>query len=461
MISEKIKTTLGILILLVIGNVAYSQLELVQKVNTNSLNPTSIVISSDNKFVYVGGSSTIRIYERDDSTGFLNLISLFDSVNVAQGYYVYASTISPDSNFVYISVDQYIGVYQRNNITGSLTEVEIITCPNGPANVPTTSSGLIISNDNKHLYSAQRDYILHYNRNIATGQLAIVDTIEQVNYEPNFLYDVSITFNADNDLLFATGLNSISVFKRDLLSGSLQLYQRINSSDTIQNQSLAYVSESKVGEDGKFLYTISSQNGITVSQIDTITDSIAVVNSIPYTGFPEPRYLSISPNGNGLCVSSENEVTLYKIDSLNGTPILIQKYTNSSAYDLSVGGKKVFDNSGEFIYTVPYFTDTIYVYKLTRPLFDYQSDSLPLTIKEEINPIGHLFPNPTNGSLIVNLSGYYEGKIIIRNAMGEIIENTYFKETNKVNTYIQGCSGLYFVEINIGSNRFIFKVIRN
>ncbi len=454
------RTVIKILLLLFISK-GYAQITLIQKIPTNGLPPHSMTISKDNEYAFVGAGSTIQVFKRNKLTGILNLTSSVDSIHFL-GNYLYSAIVSPDSNYLYTSLDRYLSTFKINKLTGNLTKIETVNYNVTPTSLPTTTSGMAMSKDNKDLYRSHRDQIFHFRRNLITGKLTLVDTIKEVNYQPNYSYDIAIELSHNNKTLYATGLHSISVFKRDTSNGNLQLYQRLDNS-SLQNQSLNNVTESKLGVNGKYLYTLSRYNGITKSEINHLTDSIDPVNSITCCGFNRPDYLSLTPNGKGMCVVSYEEAIFYKIDSINGDLTLVRKYPKLSAHDKSLIGKKVFDNEGSFMYSIPSFTDTIYVYKLDRPLFDYPDSTLPITsINNSFNNKGivtSIFPTPNKGDFFVNLSDYYDGIIIIRNLTGQIIKEVPFKKAISVHVDEIKTPGLYLIEINIGTNKFIFKTI--
>lgn len=74
-----------------------------------------------------------------------------------------------------------------------------------------------------------------------------------------------------------------------------------------------------------------------------------------------------------------------------------------------------------------------------------------------------IYPNPTKGKFTVNLSSDYKNvQVIIRNILGQEIENkTYQSSNNKLELNINESNGLYLVELNIPNRkRAILKVLK-
>jgi len=82
-------------------------------------------------------------------------------------------------------------------------------------------------------------------------------------------------------------------------------------------------------------------------------------------------------------------------------------------------------------------------------------------IKNNIENLFDVYPNPTNGKIIVDLDNEYENVIVnVLNATGQLILSEEFKTTKQLNLDIKGTSGIYFIEIVTEQKKSIIKIIK-
>lgn len=85
-----------------------------------------------------------------------------------------------------------------------------------------------------------------------------------------------------------------------------------------------------------------------------------------------------------------------------------------------------------------------------------------LSIPSSNKKTATLFPNPTEGTVEINLdSTYAEVNLTIQNVVGQILQNTAFRNVQNIRQHIDGGSGIYFVTLTTATNTTTFKVIKN
>jgi 6-phosphogluconolactonase (cycloisomerase 2 family) len=180
---------------------------------------TSVLVSPDGKFVYVGAVSGVDVFSRDATTGALTLLG-------REGPAVTTMAMSPDGGFVYVvgpalgaATSNAVTVLQRDSVTGALTQVEQIT--NGSGGVSSLSEmwGAATSSDGDCLYVTSRsdNSIGTFTRDQATGALTFAGSLTEGVAGVSGLSDArQVTTSSDNRNVYVAspGDSGVGVFAR-------------------------------------------------------------------------------------------------------------------------------------------------------------------------------------------------------------------------------------------------------
>ncbi|MBL7934385.1 MAG: T9SS type A sorting domain-containing protein, partial [Bacteroidia bacterium] len=95
----------------------------------------------------------------------------------------------------------------------------------------------------------------------------------------------------------------------------------------------------------------------------------------------------------------------------------------------------------------------------------FENNSVVTSLKDKVLMMEGfaVFPNPTTGSVTINATNKSNGtKLIIRNVLGEQINRTETLNSSNTSIFIEGSSGVYFLELIPETGQSInFKLIKN
>lgn len=353
-----------------IFQMGFAQISYYKSISAELSEPYCMMISPDNRFCYVGTNNNFQVYERDETTGELTLISSITETNDGtEIYWGYSMVISADFDFLYLGFREYICVFEVNTATGLLTPTQTIQKWEAPSYINNTNNNMVLSEDDQFLYNSVNGDVFLYGRDTITGQLNIIAEYDDINSYQGSYTHTSCALSPDNRFLYATGGNCIIVFNRDSVSGTLSVFQELRGTN-FQNQPLISARESRVSFDNRFLYTITHSMGsgsAVVLAVDPVTDSISIIQSHTFSYYPydltDPNSMTLSPNHKAFVVNSENEAAFFEIDTVSGKIELVNTFFSRSDFDKNMGGRKVYDAGNQYLYANPVFEDSIYIYR--------------------------------------------------------------------------------------------------
>lgn len=235
---------------------------------------------------------------------------------------------SPDSAHLYAAnfLGNAIEVLARNSQTGALMPVESKT---DAALVHPLR--MLASGDGKFVYVITRgdsvaDSLLTYARG-ADGKLTFVEALQNGSggithmSQPS---DLALSPSGDQMYARASGSGSLLVFSRNIATGKLALFQTILDSDT-GIDGLAGEGWLAVSADG-FVYTTSiSDNSVTAFARSAVTNQLALVNTYKdgtggVSGLSGAWGLAVAPDAKHLYVAggAGNAVALFTRDATSG-----------------------------------------------------------------------------------------------------------------------------------------------
>ena len=292
-------------------------------------------------------------------------------------------TISPDGKHVYAtgSDDLAMAIFSRNPDTGVLTFVEAVEVFGDIEGVDNTY-GVAVSPDNLSVYVAgqddskyaENDAIAVYSRNVDTGQLSLVEMVQNgVNGVAGLTALTGITVSPDNKSVYAVNIwYTMAVFSRDPGTGALTFAQVLERDvDGIANDLLG-VHVVVVSPDNQHVYVAARRNAsVSVFGRNPDTGVLTFVERLqtrvgdsPVNNLNGVRSLAISPDGQHVYVATSDMLLGLSRDPQAGTLTLIQEFTdNINGVDgLESGWSVAVSPDGQNVYVAGFNDDSLAVF---------------------------------------------------------------------------------------------------
>ena len=287
-------------------------------------NPVDVVVSPDNRHVYVAGFTDDALVRFSrDATGDLTFAQVLndgsgdvDGLDGAAGL-----AISADGRQVYVAgyADKSLAVFNRDTTTGALAFGAIFKNGTGGVDGLDGANGIAVSPDGKNVYvSADTDDALAvFNRNTATGALAFVTFLKDgsTDADGNRIDGLNnangIAVSPDGKNIYVVGVldNALAVFNRNLETGALTFGKVFKNNEDGIGSNMDEPRYVAVSADGKNVY-VSAYNSSTLVVFDraaatgALTFRRAVVNGdsdgVTVTGLFSPNQLVLSSDGGHL-----------------------------------------------------------------------------------------------------------------------------------------------------------------
>ncbi len=321
--------------------------------------PSVVVVSPGGRNVYVtgAGAESVVVFSREPDSGRLTFLEAHVNgvdgvlgIDTPQGL-----AISPDGKHVYAtgSDDLAMAIFSRNPDTGALTFVEAVDVFGNVEGVQGTQA-VAVSPDNLSVYvtsidsrlrrdddQIRGDAIAVYSRNPDTGQLALVEIIQNGVNGITGLYALSwVTVSPDNRSVYTVdNWFTMAVFRRDPGTGALSLVQVLED-DVDGVSGLAGGEMVVVSPDNQHVYVAARREAsVTVfgrnPDTGTLTFADQVRDKIGNTtaNLDGAHGLAISPDGQHVYVASDNADMLLSLshDSQAGTLAFIEEFIDDMA----------------------------------------------------------------------------------------------------------------------------------
>jgi 6-phosphogluconolactonase (cycloisomerase 2 family) len=353
--------------------------------------PSVVVVSPDGRNVYVAGAEagSVVVFSRGSDTGRLTFLETH--VNGVNGVLGIASprglAISPDGKHVYAtgSDDLAMAVFSRNPDTGALTFVEAVDVFGNMEGVDNTY-GVAVSPDNLSVYVAgqddskyaENDAIAVYSRNVDTGQLTLVEMVQNgVNGVSGLTAVTGITVSPDNKSVYAVNVwYTMAVFSRDPGTGALTFAQVLERGiDGVANDLLG-VHVVVVSPDNRHVYVAARRNdSVSVFGRNPDTGTLAFIERLQsrvgdttVTNLVSAHGLAISPDGQHIYVATgaldEDMLLSLNREPQTGTLALIEEFAdNTNGVDgLENGYSVAVSPDGRNVYVAGFDDDSLAVF---------------------------------------------------------------------------------------------------
>ncbi len=287
----------------------------------------SVVLSPDNKNMYVASDTTLYIFNRDASTGLLTYsVCLKNGYDGLEGLIdIKSITVSPDNKNVYVigyatRLGRALVVFDRDTITGELTYSRCFKNGQDGVNGLQNATSVIVSPDNMNVYvigyatsKGPKGTIVVFNRDISTGALTYNKYFEYQEGDGDwFGLATSLSVSPDNKSVYVPGIltngsgiaDCFAVFNRDITSVSLT-YSKCFKSGV---DGLYGARSVAVSPDNKNVYVASSgDNALTIFSRDAVTGVLTYDTCIKNIqdgafGLSDMSALTISPDNKNVYV---------------------------------------------------------------------------------------------------------------------------------------------------------------
>jgi 6-phosphogluconolactonase (cycloisomerase 2 family) len=180
-----------------------------------------IVISPDDKFIYVNDwSTTTSIYEKNSSTGALTFVATATTGS-------YFQTFSQDMKFLYVAIHgtHRVQIFSRNETTGLLTLVDTVEslvsgvgCINSPTGVGVTPNDNFVYVTYSGTNGVCAAGLASFTRNTTTGLLTylrkeIESGTNLITFDPGVNDSNYITFDSTGDTMVHKTYNGIALYQ--------------------------------------------------------------------------------------------------------------------------------------------------------------------------------------------------------------------------------------------------------
>jgi 6-phosphogluconolactonase (cycloisomerase 2 family) len=276
---------------------------------------TCIVITKNDKYVLVTSSAgnNVTIFMRDPGTGDLTYVQKISS-HVSQPK---SLNLSNDNKFLYVisGSNPSIASFGNDTVTGALTFIETIT--NGQNGVTGLSScrAFEISPDDKNLYALCNSTIVVFTRNSIDGKLTYLQTMtNNQNGVAGLLNAYAIKLSPDKKNLYASSIgdSSIVTFSRDTTTGLLNY---IDTTKIIKYQlgGGTYTSTAMISDNKRIYFTSYWEAAIHIFDRSESTGLISYDSTIKngenssVNGLYRAYYTCISPDRKNVYVMTQHD----------------------------------------------------------------------------------------------------------------------------------------------------------
>jgi 6-phosphogluconolactonase (cycloisomerase 2 family) len=266
-------------------------------------------LSPDGRYLYVAGVDALTVYERNQLTGELVVTQVIfnDGANGIDNSYGVA--VSPDGLNAYVVGDHTdtLSIFARDTVTGRLTWMYAFQGDRDGIALD-GARGLLVDDDGEHVYVSSRTGLLVFDRDAATGELTLRQTVlDDVDGVEGIGYSYEMRLSPDGNHLYVVSWydNALVGFDRDTVTGELTfrqvVYHGTNGNDCLYDaMSLA------ISPDGRHVYVgaedYSPRSPLGLFERDTVTGELTFVRSYRngddgVSGLGHVQTIALSPDG--------------------------------------------------------------------------------------------------------------------------------------------------------------------
>lgn len=236
--------------------------------------PCNIIVSKNNKSVYITGRENLAIYKRDALTGTLILLDTLENINnTAGGGYNISITLSAKEDLAFITGMHSISVYSRDTLTGMLFFKSRITATHSSKNESLAyAQQTVVTSDDRFLYTST-----NWNGSgglVVLSKDSVTDSLKVIQSFRNEIRPGFINMTSDNRLISIS--SGISFFG----PGSTLFYEADSATGLLRyrstyKNSYKYSLKQCIDKDNRFLYTCPSfSDSIYIHRFNLFLDSV-------------------------------------------------------------------------------------------------------------------------------------------------------------------------------------------
>ena len=288
-------------------------------------------------------------------------------------------SVSPDGQHLYITSfdDMALSLFERNLNTGGLTYIEAYR--NGVEGVGGLegTQAVLVSPDGRHVYASgfTESALVVFERDEFTGKLSLVEILRD-NEGGISGMDGALKIRSTKDgnyiYLVSPKDNSVTVFKRNVITGELSTQQLVEDGGNGGND-MTYPLDMVLSPDGKHAYVTSfGDHAITVFSVTPENGTLVYINSMVdgqgnVDGIDGATAIAISPDGKYVFASGENSLVVFQRASSTGQLNYLTKYTDGIDSDaLSAIEGIGISKTGNNIYTLSALDDAITIFGMNQ-----------------------------------------------------------------------------------------------
>jgi len=337
----------------------------------------SIAISPNGSHVYVVGrnDNAVAVFSRNASTGRLTFLEMEqDGAGGVSGMSSPHSVfVSFDGKHVYIATLSSAVCFTRNTSTGYLIYASKISYTDPGVLGLFGGYGIAASPDNNNLYVAARDdhAIVAFSRNLTTGALSFVHTIEGIDGLDG---PVGIAVSADGKYLYATGNDddAVAVISLNPASGAMVSSFYKQEDGVLTTDGLDGARSIVISPDGKHVYVAGNEDdAVAAFTRNSTTGSLGFVevekdNVVPVDGLDGAQDVTISPDGKHVYVASQvdNAVAVFSRNFTTGELTYVENEKDGAGGVTGLNGAYAVAVSpdGKHVYVVGYEDDAVVLF---------------------------------------------------------------------------------------------------
>lgn len=244
------------------------QLDTLQHVNNGDVDVygtlyfVDIAVSADDQYVYaLSEEDILKIYSRNLSTGMLTFLKdiAIHPIDIATYFNANRILISKDNKYLYLTSNYAIKVFQRNTTNGDLSLLQNVNCTDNTHTVTMYAYDADLTEDQKSLFllNSGTPHLIEYKVDSAGGQLSFVDS-----YLDNTTLSTprSMCISSDKKYIcFGEDNLGIDIVRLNPENEKYEFIKTIYGSPII-NGGLKTIDALKITSDNRSVYAISNKD---------------------------------------------------------------------------------------------------------------------------------------------------------------------------------------------------------
>ncbi|MCG6191410.1 beta-propeller fold lactonase family protein [Maribellus maritimus] len=325
---------------------------------------TDMILSPDDRFLYLVGMQDISVFSRDTVTGHLSYLQVIqEGKNGFEGFDNIGAHLCNDTILYCVSkYDDKLFLFNRKPSTGLLTLLKTVANEDGKIRGLSEVIDLAISNDGKNIYTLAYGGLKSigvYHR-LQDGRLLFDHAMEWDSLGPPIGATYGFEMSPDDEYLFinSTNMYGIRILKRDIVSGNLDFYKSYTDSGLGLNS----ITDIAFSPDRKNFYSATVNQIITYSidpdSADLTFQSFLSDNESDNFGLSGIKSIVTSNDGKNVYTASNSVffmdgISVYSRNPADGSLTILETISkDSNGNAINEPSKILLSNDNRFLYTI-------------------------------------------------------------------------------------------------------------